>query len=235
VRTREGEFTGFIQWNRQKGVGTDQLVGRSADETVGVRFDDIRMIARHSVDSSLVTLLDGRELVLSGTPEVGRNALGHYVEDRRYGRVMVSWDAFERADFSPSGSGPGYDDFPPGRPLSGAATTRDARRLAGRLVFDLYESETTETLDAPTGGVNYTLMFGLIESIVLPGSAERDPPRASVTLRSGEVLRLELSGDLGDSNAGLLVFADGRERPAYVPWGEVARIDFDPPAATDRS
>ncbi|HVS15088.1 MAG TPA: hypothetical protein VMV46_14265 [Thermoanaerobaculia bacterium] len=231
VRTRGGDFTGFVQWNRQKGVGTDQLVGRSANEMVGVPFDGIRSIARHSADSSLVTLLDGRELVLSGTREVGRNHLGIYVEDPRYGRVLVSWDAFERVDFSPAGSGPAYDDFPPGRPLSGAVTTRDGRRLGGRLVFDLDESETTETLDAPAEGVNYTVLFGLIESIVLPGGAERDAPRAVVTLHGGEALRLELAGDLGAGNAGILVFVDGREPAEYVPWGEVARIDLDRPPA----
>jgi hypothetical protein len=96
-----------------------------------------------------VTLLDGREIVLSGTAKVGGNR-GVYVDDPRYGRVLVSWDAFERVDFSPGGSGPAYGDFPPGRPLTGSVTTRAGRRLAGRLVYDLDESETTETLDAPS-------------------------------------------------------------------------------------
>jgi hypothetical protein len=231
VHTSRGEFTGFVQWNRQKGVGADQLVGRAAGETVGVPFEGIRSIARQSAGSALVTLIDGRELVLSGTRELGRNHHGIYVEDRRYGRVLVSWDAFERVDFSPSGSGPAYDDFPPGRPLFGAVTTRDGRRLGGRLVFDLDESETTETLDAPVGGVNYTVLFGLIDSIVLPGSGQGDAARAAVRLHDGETLRLELAGDLGAGNAGLLVFVDGREAAEYVSWAEVERIDLDRPPA----
>jgi len=37
-----------------------------------------------------------------------------------------------------------------GRPLTGKVITRSGRRLAGRLVYDLDESETTETLDAPS-------------------------------------------------------------------------------------
>ena len=49
---------------------------------------------------------------------------GKYVDDRRYGRVLISWDAFERVDFCSSSSGPAYGDFPPGRPLNAA-------RLAG--------------------------------------------------------------------------------------------------------
>ena len=38
-----------------------------------------------------------------------------------------------------------------------------------------------------------------------------------MTLHSGEELRLESAGDLGEGNAGMLIFADGRERPEYVP------------------
>jgi hypothetical protein len=31
VHTRSGDFTGFVQWNRNKGLGTDELGGRTAD------------------------------------------------------------------------------------------------------------------------------------------------------------------------------------------------------------
>ena len=143
--------------------------------------------------------------------------------------MLISWDAFERLDLSPGGSGPAYGEFPPGRPLTGSVTTRDGRRLAGRLVYDLDESETTETLDAPSQGVDYTLPFGLIASIVPPGHEERDARPARVTLLDGEELQLERSGDLGEGNAGMLVFAAGGERPEYVPWTEVERIDLDRP------
>ncbi len=231
MRTRQGDFTGFVQWDRQECVGSDELDGHTADGELSLRFDTIRSIARRSRDSSLVTLLDGREIVLSGTREVGHGNRGIYVDDPRYGRVLISWDAFERVDFSPGGSGPAYGDFPPGRPLTGSVTTRDGRRLAGRLVYDLDESETTETLDAPSQGVDYTIPFGLIASIVLPGREERGTERARVTLQSGEELQLERTGDLGEGNAGMLIFVDGRQRPEYVPWTDVEQVDFDRPPA----
>jgi len=231
VRVRQGEFTGFVQWHREACVGSDELDGDTAGGELGLRFDAIRSIARRSRDSALVTLLDGSEIVLSGTREVGHGNRGVYVDDRRYGRVLVSWDAFERIDFSPGGSGPAHGDFPPGRPLTGSVTTRAGRRLAGRLVYDLDESETTETLDAPSQGVDYTIPFGLIASIVVPGREERGARRASVTLQSGEELQLELTGDLGPGNAGVLIFVDGGQRPEYVPWTEVEQVDFDGPAA----
>ena len=228
VRTAHGDFTGFIQWDREECVGPDELVGHTADGELRLRFDTIRSIARRS-RSSLVTLLDGREIVLSGTREVGNGHRGIYVDDRRYGRVLVSWDAFERIDFSAGGSGPAYNDFPRGRPLTGSVTTRAGRRLTGRLVYDLDESETTETLDAPSRGVDYTIPFGLIASIAPVGREERGAQRARVTLHGGEELQLERIGDLGEGNAGMLIFGNGRERPEYVQWTDVEQVDFDRP------
>jgi len=231
VYTRHGEFSGFVQWDRQDCVGLDELDGRTGNAALSLRFDTIRSIARRSGDSSLVTLVDGREITLSGTREVGRGNRGIYVDDRRYGRVLVSWDAFERIDFSAGGSGPAYSDFSRGHPLTGSVTTRAGRRLTGRLVYDLDESETTETLDAPSEGVDYTIPLGLIASIRPVGHEERDARRARVTLHSGEELQLDRAGDLGAGNGGMLIFIDGRERPEYVEWTDVEQVDFHRPPA----
>jgi hypothetical protein len=232
VRTRRGdEFTGFVQWDREQSLGSDELAGDSDGGERRVRFGAIRSIARRTRDSALVTLLDGGEMALSGGRAVGQDNRGAYVDDARYGRVLVSWDAFERVDFRPGGSGPAYGDFPPGAPLSGSVVTRDGRRRAGRLVYDLDESETTETLDAPAEGVHYTIPLGLIASIVLPGPEERGPRRALVTLRRGERLQLECAGDLGPANAGLLIFVDGHQGPEYVSWADVEQIALDRPRA----
>ena len=230
VRTRQGEFTGFIQWDQQDSVSTDALDGRTGEGDSSLRYDTIRAIARHSAASALVTLRDGRDMVLSGTREAGRGNRGVYVDDARYGRVLISWDAFERVEFTAGGSGPAYGDFPPGRALAGGVTTRDGRRLAGRLVYDLDESETTETLDVSFQGVDYAIPFSLIASIVPPGRDARGAGFGRIVLRDGEELPLEGSGDLGERNAGTLVFVVGRERPEHVPWAEIERIDFDRPA-----
>ena len=229
VRTRQGDFTGFVQWDREECTGPEELDGHTADGAeLSLRFDTIGSIARHSRESSRVTLLDGREIVLSGTNDVNHENRGISVDDPRYGRVSISWEAFERVDFGAATSGPGYGDFPPARPLTGRVTTRAGRTFAGRLVYDLEESGTSETLDAPFQGVDYTLPFGRIAAIASPGGEERGA-RPQVTLHGGEQLRLDLAGDLGEGNAGMLVFAEGRESPEYVPWTDVARIDLDPP------
>lgn len=237
VRTRQGDFTGALQWGREGSVGLDELTGRAADgELLRLPFITLRSIARRSGESAQVTLLDGRQAVLTGTRDVGKDHRGIYVDDPRYGRVLIPWNAFDRVDFTPAGAAsadgdPAYGDFPAGSPLTGSVTTRAGRRLAGRLVFDLDESESTQTLDAPAEGVHYTIPFGLVGSIDRSGNAAG---RVGLTLRSGEELQLESTDDLGDGNAGMLIFADGRARPEYVGWADVARIDFGHAAAVRR-
>jgi hypothetical protein len=221
VSTRSGDFTGFVQWNRNQGLGTDELGGRTADGDLRVRFDTIGSIARE-VQSSLVTLLDGREILLTG-PESGHANLGIYVDDPRFGRVLVSWDTFERLDFSPGGSGPAYGDFPPGLPLTGIVTTRAGRRLAGRLVYDLDESETTEMLDGERRDVEYSIPFALVQTIV-PGADS-----ARVTLRTGEELLLDDTTDVSEDNAGLLIYEVGKPKPVYVAWDDVEIIELAAP------
>jgi hypothetical protein len=226
VHTQYGDFSGFIHWNREDSLSSDEIAGNTVGGELRLRFDTIRSITRNSQDSSLVTLFDGGEVLLSGTQEVGQDNRGIFIDDGRYGRVLVSWDVFEHVDFSPGGSGPAYEEFSPGRPLIGSVLTLDRHSLAGRLVFDLDESETTETLDASTRGVNYNIPFSLVESIVLTSRDDSYTGRIRVTLRNGEELLLERAGDLGDGNAGMLIFLEGNERSKYVPWSEIRQIEF---------
>src|SRR6266545_3567552 len=46
VRTRQGDFTGFVQWDREECVGTDELDSHAAGGETSLRFDTIRSIAR---------------------------------------------------------------------------------------------------------------------------------------------------------------------------------------------
>jgi hypothetical protein len=242
VRTRLGEFSGFVAWNRAESMGSDELDGRSPEGALRLRFDTIRSMARRANDSSLVVLREGREIVLSGHADVGSGNRGLYVADPRFGRVLISWEAFEGIDFGEpreGGSGPAYGDVTPGSPLRGSVATRDGRRVAGRLVFDLDESSTTDTLDASSQGVDFSLPFGLIASIGPPSPSASAPGegagagRLRVTLHSGEELQLERGGDLGENNGGLLIFANGAAPPEYVPWREVEEIDLDRPPAIE--
>lgn len=254
VRTPRGELRGFLRWDGGQALAGDELRGFDAladvhvdGEPMALRFEDIKSVARErSIDGVRVSVRGEPARLLSGTRDTGDGHRGVTVDDPRYGRVLVPWPAFERVDLEPAVEGPAYGDFPPGQPLHGTVTTRAGRALGGRIVFDLDESETTETLDAPSGGLHYTIPFGLVAGIDVP---ELEPGPASpsaapdatddiaeapvgVRLHTGETLQLERAGDLGQGNAGLLVFAEGDDAPAYVAWAEVARIELARPRAT---
>lgn len=224
VTTREGRFTGFVQWDQEECLGSDLLDGETADGDVSVEMGRVRAIERRSSRSSTVLLADGRELVLSDTNDVDESNRGIYVDDPRYGRVLIRWETFERVDFAPAGSGPGYDDFPPGERLAGTVTTADGRRLRGRIVYDLDESQTTEMLDGHRHDIEYSIPFALVAAVVPRATSAR------VLLRSGEELVLDETTDVSDDNAGVLVYEGGGEEPTYVRWVDVERIDFDAPA-----
>ncbi len=222
VRTHAGEFTGLLQWNREAALRSDELTGDGSGRRT-VRFDSVQSIERRGTDRTLVALLaGGEEISLRGADATLRR--GIYVDDARYGRVLVSPEAVVRVDFRDHGNAPAYDDFPVGRPLMGEVVTRTGRRLSGRLVFDLDESEDTETLDAPSAGVDYMIPFHRILSIVPAHAA--GATRAKVRLSNGELLELDERGDLHRLNAGMLIFVDGRDRAERVPWTDVARVEL---------
>lgn len=232
VRARGRGFTGFVEWNRTACLGSDEISGRGPDKDLSLRFDAVRSIARLPPDDVLITLHDGSEMSFSVVRARGQEHRGIVVDRHQGDRVSIPWDAFERVDFSErsgaGSSGPAYDDFVAGRSLTGSLTTRSGRLLTGRIVYDLDESETSETLDAPSGGVDHMIPFRLVASILLPVSDD-EGGNAQVILHGGEELQLELAADLGPGNAGMLVFTDGAEAPEYVPWSDVSRIELDPP------
>lgn len=221
VKTEAGTFRGPVQWDKEECLATDVLDGTAEDGKMRIEMGRIRAIAREGFRASRVFLKDGRELVLRGTNDVNDDNRGIFVDDERYGRVLVSWKAFERVDFEDGGSGPGYDDFPPLGALRGSVRTTGGRTHRGDVVFDVDESRGWEMLDGDRDGVTYSIPFARVASVV-----PDDGRRAKVVLRgSTEEISLGKSADVTDRNAGVFVLAG--ERKTYVPWSEVARIDLE--------
>jgi hypothetical protein len=161
-------------------------------------------------------------MALTGTNDVDDDNRGVYVDDARYGRVLVPWNAFRRLDFAaPGGRGPAFGAFAPGRPLNGRVLAADGRTYAGRIVFDADESETWELLNGTSKGVEYSIPFALVAAIAPAG---RDASR--VRLKSGEELLLEDSTDVDHTNAGMLIYEGTGKAPRYVPWEDVKRIEL---------
>lgn len=222
VSTRAGAFRGFVQWDAEECVSGDKLDGESDDGDMSIDMGRIRSISRNSRRSSHVVLNDGRSLDLSGTNDVNDSIRGIYVEDPRYGRVEVSWDAFDKVEFKPApGTGRDYGSYPAATPLAGTVTARGGTTHRGRIVFDLDESEGEEMLNGERDGVEYYIPFSMVASVVRDGRSA-----CRVKLRNGEELLLEDSQDVSADNAGVLVFTSEGAKPVYLAWEDVDRIDF---------
>lgn len=228
VKTTSETLKGYIQWDKEECLATDRLDGETDDGKLALEMGQIKAIERRDSRSSRVFLKDGRDLVLSGTNDVDSDNRGIYVDDPRYGRVLVSWKAFERVDFDDAGSGPGYDDFPPLGALRGVVKTVSGASHHGSIVFDVDESQGWETLDGEASDLNYSIPFAQVASVSPSGDS-----RSRVTLiGSPEELRLKESADVTDRNAGVFILEGGRK--TYVPWEDVKRIDFETAPVTAR-
>lgn len=223
VETEDGTFRGYIQWDQDECLSTDELDGETRDGEMSLQMGEIRSIERQSRKSSKVTLRDGRTFVLEGTNDVDSSNRGIYVHDARFGRVLINWDAFRRVDFEPSGdSGPAYTDFRPGRPLFGKVTTVQGKAYRGRLVYDADERDTTELLNGERRDIEYSIPFARI-AFLLP--EKNDSVR--LIYKDGKELKLEDMADVSRDNLGLLVFEKGQKEPRYIAWEDVRRIDFE--------
>jgi hypothetical protein len=221
VETRDGEFQGYIQWDQDECLSTDVLDGDTEDGDVSIRMGSIQSIERISSRRSRVTLKDGRELRLEGSNDVNDENRGIMVEDPRFGRATVSWDAFDRITFSdPPNSGRRYNDLPALGELSGTVTDVDGEQYTGRIVFDLDEAEGWEMMNGEMDGIEYNIPMSMVRSV--------EPMRrgsSRIVLDSGETLTLEESHDVGEDNSGVLIFDGGRD-PTYIRWEDVERIEF---------
>lgn len=222
VKTEIGDFEGYVQWDQEECLSSDKLDGDGPDGDMSIDMGNIRSIERRSRRASQVTLWGGRDFELDGTNDVNDENRGIYVEDARYGRVLIPWSAFERVDFSEAGSsGPSYDDFKPSEPLRGTVTDAGGKRYSGRIVYDIDESETWEILNGEWRDVEYSIPFALVRAV-----EPRDDESSRVILKSGEELVLEDAADVDGDNSGVLVIPiEGK--PIYVEWDDVKRIDFE--------
>ena len=221
VETSSGSFTGTIQWDQHECLATDKLDGESDDSKVALVMGNLQAIERSGRRASKVTLKDGSTMELSGTNDVNDENRGIYVDDPRFGRVLIRWRAFERVRFT-EGRAAAYADFAPGKPLRGKVIDADGKTHAGRLVFDLDESETWELLNGWHSDIEYSIPFGMVASITPINDGE-----SRVVLANGEQLKLDGQTDVGGDNLGMLIYETEGAKPTYVAWDDVERVEFE--------
>jgi len=222
VETSSGNFEGHIQWDAQESIDMDELDGHSDDGELSIKMGKIQTIERKNRGSCWVTLYDGNELTLRGTNDVNHENRGIYVEDKRFGRVKISWDEFERVTFTENQStGYPYSRYGDDRALRGTVTEKDGKKHQGTLVFDLDEEQSWEMLNGSWRNVEYIIPFRRIASL------EPQDQETLVQLINGEELTLEDSADVGSGNFGVLVLDQKGQKSAYLLWEKIKQIKFD--------
>ena len=222
VETENEKFTGTIQWDIQECLSTDKLDGEADDGDMSIEMGRIRSIEKRNRKGSLIVLKDGREFVLEDTNDVDSSMRGIHVDDPRFGRVTVSWEAFKRVEFQEvDHSGRGYDDYRPGAALRGKVVDYDGKSHSGSVVFDLDETRGWELLNGSRDDVEYHIPFGMIRSI--------EPMRddgSKIVMKSGVETVLYDGQDVSESNDGVVIIREN-DRETYFAWDEIKRVEFD--------
>ena len=221
VRSSDGEFTGYIQWDQDECLSSDELDGTSRDAELSLAMGSLASIERRSSKSSEVVLKDGRSFILSGSNDVDDDNRGIFIENDEVGRVLVPWDEFRKVTFKRApGSGPDYDSYGSAAELRGKVTTLDGDVAEGRLFYDLDEAGTWEILDGNRYDIEYSIPFELIARV-----EPKSGGSSKITLRSGRELILADGVDVGDGNDGVLIL-EGPDRSTYVPWREIDTVEI---------
>jgi len=221
VKTDSGNFKGFIQWDHDECLSTDELDGDYKNRDMTIRFGEIKSIEKQR-RGSLVTLHSGKDYYLTGSNDVNDGNRGIIINDLQVGKVLVDWDEFIGVEFekTPGTPIPGYDDFIESKTLSGTVETKDGKTYSGRIVYDIDEALDFELISGEQKNIQYNLP---IRNIAVIEPLKRCCSR--ITLKNGQALELEDSRDVDKDNAGLLVWEE--DEPVYVPWQKVEKIKFN--------
>ncbi len=224
VETDIGVFEGWIMWDRQECVSTDELDGKTREGDRSLQMGRIRSIERRGRSSSIVELTDGQRLRLRGTNDVDADNRGVMIEDPRFGRVTVDWMDFDRVIFDVrEDSGPGYEDFVTPGALTGELVDGEGEKFRGRIVFDLDEAEGWEMLNGRIRDVDFDIPLQRIREI-----EPLDAIGCRVTLDNGEVLELGGTQDVTGRNDGVLVSTGEEGDGVYRSWDTVRLLRFGP-------
>jgi hypothetical protein len=196
VKTRTGELSGFLQWDRDEATVADVLDGSEEGHERKLKFAEIAAIEPASSTKARVFLRTGATMTLGGTNDVNDDNRGTVVWVAGLGRLVVPWNELVRVDFRPAPASPSYERFDGGKRLDAAVRTVDGGSWRGRIRWDQDERFNWETLDGEEGGIEYRIPFLGIRSI-----ARSEHGGADVVLRDGRKLHLTGSNDVDDRAA----------------------------------
>ena len=170
-------------------------------------------------------LVDGGELDLRGTSDVGRRNRGIQISDPGLGMVEVEWREFEILRFHDAGEVIGYDAFDGGHTLVGTVVTQSGEEIDGVIRWDADEAASWELLNGREDDVVFSIEFSQVSRI------ERRAFGARVTLLDGRTFDLEDSNDVDWDNKGILIAPEGSDddgsdqsRWRVITWDEFKEV-----------
>ena len=222
VETRDGDFTGFVQWDHDERLGHDELNGDNRDGDIDIQFRNIASIEK-DYGGSLVTLFSGREFELRGSNDVDDDNRGIIVNSPDFGRVDIEWDEFKKVKYvkeAPKGSR-SYGDFKGDEKLSGTVVSKNGDTFRGTIVFDLDEAYKLEMLNGMHEEIEYFIPLSHVRSIT---PLNRNESR--VELVSGKEYVFDDKVDVDENNDGVLIFKSEKDYD-YVSWEDIEQVRFD--------
>jgi hypothetical protein len=220
VDSKAGKFSGYIQWDIQECLDTDELDGDYNNKDMSIKFGEIKSIEKYR-SGSLVSLNSGKEYYLRNSNDVDDDNRGIIINDLKFGRVQIEWEEFDRVDFDkvPQSPIPGYDDFKPPRKLTGTVETSTGKTYEGRFVYDIDEEWDFELISGYNEKVQFFFPIRNIDLIEPSGRC-----CSKIILKNGKTIELEDERDINKDNDGLLLWES--EDPVYIPWRIVKKIKF---------
>lgn len=219
VTTFDGNFTGYIQWDKEERLDTDKLDGELEDGKVSLEFGRIQSIEKKG-NRCKVKLKTGRELELGGSNDVDGSNRGIVVTQSNGVSIEIPWREFQKLEFKPAESPlPGFGSFAKQTDLKAEVKT-SRKTLNGRLVFDLDEESNFELLHGRIGELEAYVPFREVAAI-----RPKSRKSAEVTLKNGDRILMREKQDVSESNEGLLIFQT-KGKPEFIRWDEVDEIRF---------
>ena len=215
-------FTGYIQWDHDERLSVDKLDGESEDGYLSIEFDKIASITRVG-SRCRVQLKSGREIYMEGSNDVNRENRGVIIMGKDIPSIDVPWSEFDKITFEDKATSAlvSYDQFKAQKELQANIKTFSGDSYSGKIVFDLDEEYDFELLQGRHHEFEYSTPFRNVKKI-----KQFDDSRCELELKGGQKLMLSDGQDVDGRNQGVLVYAQGKGDPKYVPWDKVSEIEF---------
>lgn len=222
VKTRDGDFTGFIQWDKDERVGEDKIDGKTDSGELSIAFEKIYKIEKAG-SGSRIELHSGRSFHLDGTNDVDEDNRGIIVNIPNMGRVEIEWRDFIELTMQevPNNMDVSYPKFSNPKTLEGTVETTDGQKYNGRIIYDLDEEWSFEILDGDIDDIEYAVLIGNVYSVT-----PKNDHYSKVVLKDGNEYLFEKSVDVDENNDGILVFSNDKNKPTYIAWEKVKTVVF---------